>query len=246
MAAKTLTAPVINGIVTTTGLTLPSFTAGAQITVPDGFIMRCAGAPVITFNDTSDILAITAATFTLTNTATGSDFLQIYSTLSRPVFTIYESGENKGSIRIYDVAQNMDIQLFPDSDCYFLNSGNFGIATSAFGTGAVRNLALSNANAVLGAALANVVQMACIDFAAADARLYIQSEAGNPIIIGNNAIRIGTAQVVGAQAAAIANVPAGGTGTAAGGWDTAVNRDDAIAKINDLLAKLRTHGLIAT
>lgn len=55
-------------------------------------------------------------------------------------------------------------------------------------------------------------------------------------------------KVLGAQGAAVADVPAGGVGTAAGGWDTAANRDAAIASINALLARLRAatgHGLIA-
>ena len=52
-------------------------------------------------------------------------------------------------------------------------------------------------------------------------------------------------QVVGARGAAIADAPAGGTGTAAGGWDTAANRDAAIASINAIIARLEAHGLIA-
>lgn len=62
------------------------------------------------------------------------------------------------------------------------------------------------------------------------------------------ALQIAGNQIVGAQGAAVANVPAGGVGTAAGGWDTAANRDAAIASINALLARLRAatgHGLIA-
>ena len=50
----------------------------------------------------------------------------------------------------------------------------------------------------------------------------------------------------GVQAAAISNIPAGGTGTAAGGYDTAANRDLMIAAVNNILAALRGAGIIAT
>ena len=73
------------------------------------------------------------------------------------------------------------------------SGGNLGINTTTFGTSAARELALSNASAVLGAAAANLAQLACIDFAAGDARLEIQSELGAVIRIGNNAIRLGVA-----------------------------------------------------
>lgn len=49
----------------------------------------------------------------------------------------------------------------------------------------------------------------------------------------------------GVQAAAIANIPAGGTGAAAGAYDTAANRDTMIAAVNSILAALRGAGIIA-
>lgn len=47
------------------------------------------------------------------------------------------------------------------------------------------------------------------------------------------------------QQAAIADIPAGGTGATAGAYDTAANRDTMIAAVNSILATLRKHGLIA-
>ena len=72
-------------------------------------------------------------------------------------------------------------------------SANLGINTTTFGTGAARVLGLGNASAVQGAAAADIVQLACLDFAAGDARLSIQSELGSPVVLGNNAVRTGLA-----------------------------------------------------
>ena len=49
----------------------------------------------------------------------------------------------------------------------------------------------------------------------------------------------------GAQASAIADAPAGGTGATGGAYDTAGNRDLLIAAVNSILAALRGAGIIA-
>ena len=57
------------------------------------------------------------------------------------------------------------------------------------------NLELGNAASVV-AALADTVRLYGDDYASGDARLYVQSEAGSPIIIGNDAIVVNSKTVV--------------------------------------------------
>ena len=69
------------------------------------------------------------------------------------------------------------------------------LGTAAPGTGATFNLVFAGGSTtpVIGAVTADIVQLAGVDFAAGDRRLYIQSELGSPTIIGNNAVRTGLA-----------------------------------------------------
>ena len=69
------------------------------------------------------------------------------------------------------------------------------LATAAPGTVATFNLVFAGGSTtpVIGAVTADIVQLAGVDFAAGDRRLYIQSELGSPTIIGNNAVRTGLA-----------------------------------------------------
>ncbi|MCE9642684.1 MAG: hypothetical protein K8Q97_00005, partial [Candidatus Andersenbacteria bacterium] len=65
---------------------------------------------------------------------------------------------------------------------------NIGLSTSTFGTSATSNLALGGGSTspVLGAATADLVSLAAVDAAAGDRRLYIQSESGSAISLGND------------------------------------------------------------
>ncbi|MDB5343208.1 MAG: hypothetical protein JWP89_1585 [Schlesneria sp.] len=65
---------------------------------------------------------------------------------------------------------------------------NFLVGTTTIPTGATFNNVLGGGptSPVLGAATADVVCMAAVDKAVGDRRLYIQSEAGTPISLGNN------------------------------------------------------------
>ena len=60
------------------------------------------------------------------------------------------------------------------------------------------NLELGNAATVI-AGLVDTVRLYGKDYAAGDARLYIQAEGGNPIVIGNNEIQISSLKVLGAR-----------------------------------------------
>lgn len=80
---KTLTAPVINGVITTTGLTLPTFTASGPITATD---LVLAGAVTNTKVDAAtvaafsvDKIAYTFSAATLTGTQYGNDTTLTYS-----------------------------------------------------------------------------------------------------------------------------------------------------------------------
>lgn len=68
------------------------------------------------------------------------------------------------------------------------SSGNFLWATTTTPTNATFNLVLGGGTTtpVLGAATADIVSIAAVDAAGGDRRLYIQSESGSPISIGND------------------------------------------------------------
>jgi hypothetical protein len=80
------------------------------------------------------------------------------------------------------------------------SSGNYNLFSA--GVGARHrlqgNLEFGNAATAI-AALADTIRLYGKDYAAADARLYIQSELGNPIVLGNNEVQIGGAKVLGAR-----------------------------------------------
>ena len=111
------------------------------------------------------------------------------------------------------------------------------IGTAAPGTGATFNLVFAGGvtTPVIGAVTADIVQLAGVDNAAGDRRLYIQAELGDPIRIGNNAVVISAIKVLGAQGAVVADASGGATIDA-----------EARTAINALLARARAHGLIAT
>ena len=103
-------------------------------------------------------------------------------------------GNTSGNMGWYS---EVTINLYPGGSgvalCTWDSNANMGLNTTTFGTGAVREFALGNTSAVLGAALADKAQLACIDIAAGDARLQIQAELGGVISLGNNTIRIALA-----------------------------------------------------
>lgn len=109
-------------------------------------------------------------------------------------------------------------------------------------------LAIRGANSLTAVSIAgydgtNIDADTGLDWPAANA---IRLVAGGTEQIRANATGVGLYGAVPvAQAAAIANIPAGGIGTAAGGWDTAANRDSAITSINSILTALRNLGLVA-
>ena len=128
-----LSAPDISGTVTAAAaLTLPGFTLSGNVVMPDGGTIGQAAGPLLTFDDTNNILAIAGC--------------------------------------------------------------SMGLGTATLGTGATYNLALGGGatSPVIGAAAADMVQLAAVDYAAGDRRLYIQGETGSAIIIGKNKICLGT------------------------------------------------------
>jgi hypothetical protein len=68
---------------------------------------------------------------------------------------------------------------------------NVGIGTVSVGAGATSNLVLGGGTTspVIGAATADMVHLAGVDFAAGDRRLQIQTELGSVIDLGNNTVR---------------------------------------------------------
>lgn len=75
------------------------------------------------------------------------------------------------------------------------SSGNVSLASASVGASATYNLVLGGGatTPVLGAATADLVSLAAVDKAAGDRRLYIQSEAGSAISLGNDRLNFAAA-----------------------------------------------------
>lgn len=107
-------------------------------------------------------------------------------------------------------------------------------STASVGTSGAGVLVIGNGTAP-SSSPADEVQVYAKDFAAGDSRLYVKSETGNTVAIGNGAIAVNEIKVVGAQQSFIAD-PSGGVMA-----DT-----EARAAIVSILDALIAHGLIAS
>jgi hypothetical protein len=78
--------------------------------------------------------------------------------------------------------------LFMDGTAANHLNGNLLIGTTTIPTNATFNIALGGSTPVLGAATTGTVSIAAVDKAAGDRRLFIQSEVGSPISLGNDRV----------------------------------------------------------
>jgi hypothetical protein len=88
-----------------------------------------------------------------------------------------------------DGTATANAQISGNGDSYVAaDNGNFGIGQSAIPTGATRNIIIGGGatSPVLGAIRQDTVSVAAVDASAAHRRLYIQSEAGSPISLGDD------------------------------------------------------------
>lgn len=97
--------------------------------------------------------------------------------------TVDIDSDNDGTDGVFTVRTNAATDVLSVSEV-----ANVSINAATFGTNAAGTLALKNGTAPT-TNVTDVVQLYPDDFAAGDSRLYIRSESGSPMAIGNDAIR---------------------------------------------------------
>lgn len=103
------------------------------------------------------------------------------------------SGTNNYGFRGVLTAATNRWNMFMDGTAANHLNGNLLIGTTTIPTNATLNLCLSGSSPVLGAATVDTVSLAAVDKAAGDRRLYIQSETGNAISLGNDRLNYAAA-----------------------------------------------------
>lgn len=193
LAARTITLPLLTGndvlvaeamaqTLTNKTLDAPVFSGAYSLGGTPTFGATMAGAS--TFSGAITLSAAgTALTVNNNATITGTLTVDSTTTLGRTLV-----GNFGGTMVWNNLSDTVEILRLT-------NLGVLLMSAATPGTGATINLVLGGGatSPVIGAATADLVHLAGVDIATGDRRLYIQSELGSPIIIGNNAVRTGLA-----------------------------------------------------
>jgi hypothetical protein len=162
---------------------------GSAISLGNNRLNFAASTGLISVGGT-DLVSATSNTVALNPTAVGGiSYLSVNyagaGTQNTDKFLVLTSpGIGSGSYWIYATSTGIGGSFLVRGD------GSVAIGTTVFPTSATFNLVLGGgaASPALGAATVDTVTVAAVDKAAGDRRLYIQSEGGSPISVGNNTL----------------------------------------------------------